>query len=125
MAALCLAAGALAVTLPLSQFTLAWMHSIEKIRWEEDWRVAGNHLVIDEARIVGSGAGMEPPPDAKLVKGVWHYKPSVAPLTQVNLAHSPFTRGYEICTKGTCTPLAKLLPGMKAIDVVSMRACGD
>jgi hypothetical protein len=124
MPGVCLAAGALAAALPLTQFTLAWTHSIEKIRWEEDWRVVAGKLVIDEARIRGSGAGMEPPPDAKLVDGVWHYKPEVPPLEEVNLAHSPFTKGYEICTAAGCTPLAKLLPGLPPIAVITLRACG-
>jgi hypothetical protein len=123
MTGICFAAGALAATLHVSQFTLAWMHSIEKIRWEEDWRVVNGKLVVDEARIVGTGAGMEPPPDAKLVAGVWHYKPAVAPLAEVDLAHSPFTKEYEVCTAGRCTSLAKLLPGLPKIAVVRMRAC--
>jgi hypothetical protein len=59
---LCLAAGALSAVLAVNAFTLSWIHSIEKIRWEEDWRIEAGALVIDEARIRGSGAGMEPPP---------------------------------------------------------------
>ena len=31
---LCVAAGGLVVTLAMESFTLAWTHSIEKIRWE-------------------------------------------------------------------------------------------
>jgi hypothetical protein len=123
MTGICLAAGALAATLHVSQFTLAWMHSIEKIRWEEDWRVVQGKLVMDEARVVGTGAGMEPPPDAKLVGGVWHYKPAVAPLSEVDLAHSPFTKDYQVCIANHCTPMAQLLPGLPRIAVVHMRAC--
>jgi hypothetical protein len=125
MSGVCLAAGALAAMLPISQFTLAWTHSIEKIRWEEDWRVVAGKLVIDEARIAGTGAGMEPPPDAKLVNGVWHYKPAVAPLAQVDLAHSPYTKEYEICAQGRCTPMSQLLRGLPPVAVVRMRACPD
>jgi hypothetical protein len=36
---LCLAAGALSAVLAINAFTLSWIHSIEKIRWEEDWRI--------------------------------------------------------------------------------------
>ena len=61
---LCLAAGAASAVLALNGFTLAWTHSIEKIHWEEDWRVEGRALVITEARIRGFGAGMEPPAGA-------------------------------------------------------------
>ena len=49
---LCVAAGGLVMTLALESFTLAWTHSIEKIRWEEDWRIDGGRLVLDR----GAGA---------------------------------------------------------------------
>jgi hypothetical protein len=71
---LCIAAGALVTTLAVESFTLAWTHSIEKTRWEEDWRLAGGRLQLVEARIRGSGAGMEPPAGAVLENGVWRYR---------------------------------------------------
>lgn len=71
------AAAGLDVSLPLQHFTLAWTHSIEKIRWEEDYRMVGTHLQLVEARIRGSGAGMEPPDGAVLKNGVWHYQPTL------------------------------------------------
>lgn len=37
----CLSAGALIVALGQGPITLGWMHSIEKIEWEEDWQRAG------------------------------------------------------------------------------------
>lgn len=40
------------------------MHSVEKVRWEEDWRIDEKGLFLTSARIVGMGAGMEPPSDA-------------------------------------------------------------
>ena len=58
MSMLCLASGALVSQLAAGAFTLAWMHSIEKIRWEEDWKIAGGELVLIEGRVRGSGAGM-------------------------------------------------------------------
>jgi len=109
---LCLSAGALAVSLSVSQFTLVWTHSIEKIRWEEDWRIEDRQLVIDSARIRGSGAGMEIPADAKLKDGVWHYRPPLAPQASLRLSHSPYTTGYDICTANGCRPLAGMLPGL-------------
>jgi hypothetical protein len=120
---ICLAAGALAATLPLSSFTLAWTHSIEKIRWEEDYRVVGTRLVLEEARIKGSGAGMEPPAGARLVNGVWHYKPELPPLEKLRLTHSPYTAGYEICAEGACQPLTGVMPGLPEIEVVEVRPC--
>ena len=70
--ALCLSASAVSAVLAINGFTLAWMHSIERVRWEEDWRFAGEQLQIVAARIKGSGAGMEPPDDAVLQGGAWH-----------------------------------------------------
>jgi hypothetical protein len=119
----CLAAGLLAAVLPLSTFTVAWNHSIEKIRWEEDYRVAAGRLVLDEARIRGSGAGMEPPPDARFEHGVWHYRPPLQPLERLRLTHSRYTAGYEICGAGRCQPLTSLLPGLPEYAVVEVTAC--
>ena len=87
------------------------MHSIEKIQWEEDWRIAGHVLVLDEARIRGSGAGMDPPDGARLEEGVWHYRVS-RELAALELAHSPYTPGYSLCADGTCQPLAGYLEGL-------------
>lgn len=121
--ALCLAAGALAATLALQGFTLAWTHSIEKTRWEEDWRVERGRLVIDEARIRGSGAGMEPPDDARLENGVWRYRPALPPQEKLRLTHSPYATGYEICIAGRCAPLAERLPGLGANAVIELAPC--
>ncbi len=120
---LCLAAGAVTATLAIESFTLAWMHSIEKIRWEEDWRIEGKTLVVGVARIRGSGAGMEPPDGAVLKNGAWHYRPKVPPQTQVRLAHSPYTAGYELCLNGTCRPLAEHLPGAENPTTIVLESC--
>jgi hypothetical protein len=120
---LCVAAGGLVVTLAMESFTLAWTHSIEKIRWEEDYRVAGTHLVLTEARVRGSGAGMEPPAGSKLVEGVWHYVPQLAPLEVLRLTHSSFAAGYEICARDRCMPLADSAPRAGNGDVIELRAC--
>jgi hypothetical protein len=121
--ALCLAAGALAASLALQSFTLAWTHSIEKIRWEEDWQVSGNRLWLVAARIRGTGAGMEPPAGAVLRDGTWHYPPAVAPLPALMLAHSPHAAGYEFCAGGACRPLAALMPGLPEDAVVEIAPC--
>jgi hypothetical protein len=120
---LCLAAGAVTATLAVESFTLAWTHSVEKVRWEEDWRIEHRMLVIDEARIRGTGAGMEPPPDAVLKDGAWHYRPKLAPLSQVRLAHSPYTAGYELCVAGRCAPLADQLRGAETLTTFVLEAC--
>jgi hypothetical protein len=120
---LCLAAGAIAASLAVESFTLTWIHSIEKIRWEEDWRIAGHALVIDEARIRGSGAGMEPPAGAVLKNGVWHYRPALPPQAVLRLTHSPHAAGYTLCAATVCQPLADLLPGIDNNAVIEIREC--
>jgi len=120
---LCLAAGAVAASLAVESFTLSWIHSIEKIRWEEDWRIEGRTLVITEARIRGSGAGMEPPEGAVLKNGVWHYRPKLLPQTVLRLTHSPHAGGYTLCTATVCRPLADLLPGIDNNTVIEIREC--
>lgn len=120
---LCLAAGAIAASLAVESFTLTWIHSIEKIRWEEDWRIAGHALVIDEARIRGSGAGMEPPAGAVLKNGVWHYRPALPPQAVLRLTHSPHAAGYTLCTATVCRPLADRLPGIDNNAVIEIRDC--
>ena len=121
MIGVCLAAGLLHASLPLSRFTLAWTHSIEKIRWEEDYRVADlspPRLILTEARILGSGAGMEPPQDAVLKNGVYHYNPHLPPLKELRLTQSPYTAGYQFCSGGRCRPLTAVLPGLKGETTV-------
>jgi hypothetical protein len=120
---LCLAAGAVAASLAIESFTLTWIHSIEKIRWEEDWRIEGRSLVITEARIRGSGAGMEPPAGSVLKGGVWHYRPQLPPQAVLRLTHSPYTAGYTLCTPIVCRPLADHLPGIENHAQIEIRPC--
>lgn len=75
MIALCLSSGALSATL-FTKFYLKLMHSVEKIRWEEEWRIENASLLLTSARVRGSGAGMEPPLDSVFRDGAWHYTPS-------------------------------------------------
>jgi hypothetical protein len=106
VAALCLVAGSLTVLVPTSRFTLAWQHSVEKVLWEEDYLVVGEWLYASGARIRGSGAGMEPPGDAVLSGGVWHYRPASRWLPELRLARSGFTPDYALCFDGRCRPLS-------------------
>ncbi|MBT0961067.1 DUF1850 domain-containing protein [Denitromonas iodatirespirans] len=119
---LCLSSDGLLRHLPGTQLTVSWMHSIEKIRWEEDWQLDDGQLVLVEARVRGSGAGMEPAPGARLIDGVWHYR---VPRREDRLAltHSPFTAGYTLCAAGQCRPLVDWLPGLPEIAWVDVRAC--
>lgn len=139
------AAPARTTVLPAATATLAWTHSIEKIRWEEDWAVAdpatstglstvtasappttGPGVTITEARIRGSGAGMEIPEGAVLRDGVWHYRPGLPPLPAVRLTQSPYVPPYTLCVAGDCRPLPGWLAGGGTIPdnaVIELRPC--
>ena len=64
---LCIAAGGSLIKAyaGITAFTLAWTHSVQKTEWEEDWQIVNTRLVIAEARVQGTGAGMEPPAEAR------------------------------------------------------------
>ena len=107
MIGLCLGmAGTVWAQLPIAGFTLAWQHSIEHIRWEEDYRVTPAGLMLGEARIKGSGAGMEPPDEAVLRDGSWHYRPELPPIAPLRLGRTPEAGDYELCVEGGCRPMS-------------------
>jgi len=124
---LVLAASAAApVFVPGERFTLAWTHSIEKVRWEEDYTVqpgpspgAAPVLRAPSARVRGSAAGMEPPADARLHGGWYHYTPRQARPEALRLTRSEFTADYELCTAGRCLPLAHWLPSDGGITLLT------
>jgi hypothetical protein len=111
------------VFVPVQRFTLAWTHSIEKVRWEEDYlvrRVNGRpELQALTARIQGSAAGMEPPEDAVLRNGWYEYQPATWSPQGLRLTRSGFTADYEWCMKGQCQPLASLLPSDGGITLLT------
>lgn len=109
-AALCIVTGAHLVTLPVNAFTLRWRHTIEKVLWEEDYLVAGDWLLLTRARIRGSGAGMDPPPDAVREGDAWSYRPSDRWRREVQLARSTIGEDYTLCVDGACRPLSALVP---------------
>lgn len=121
--ALCIAAGGVVTVLALQTFTLGWMHSIEKIRWEEDYRVEGQSLRLVEARVLGSGAGMEPPEGSRFEHGVWHYTPALPLLKELRLTHSNFTSGYDLCSAGQCKPLIAYAPAAEVGGVIEVTVC--
>jgi hypothetical protein len=106
-----------AVFVATQRFTLAWTHSIERVRWEEDYevRAASAHaapvLHAVMSRVRGSAAGMEPGPDAVLRDGWYHYRPAQREHAQLWLTRSAYTADYELCLDGAaCRPLAAWLP---------------
>jgi len=62
------------------------------------------------ARVRGSGAGMEPPPDAVLRDGWYEYRPGQSRHEALLLARSRHVPDYELCTAAAgCRPLSSLL----------------
>ena len=116
-------AAGLSFALPLPAFTLAWTHSIEKIRWEEDYLLAKGGLKLVAARIRGSGAGMEPPADAVLRDGVWHYRPAQDFVEKLRLTRSAYAADYELCRPDGCAPLAAVVGSVDAAPLVEMFTC--
>lgn len=110
------AAGLLLLT-PADHFDLAWTHSVEKIEWREEWRVEAGRLHLVRASVQGSGAGMEPPPEAVLKDGSWTWNPDRS-FAEVALARSDFTADWRLCVEGECRELPQKEKGQTLI-----RAC--
>lgn len=105
------------VFVPGERFTLAWTHSIERQRWEEDYAVRPGPqpgtavLHATAARVRGSAAGMEPPPDAQLIQGWYQYTPAETTPARLRLSRSAYVPDYERCdTVQGCLPLSHWLP---------------
>lgn len=116
---ICLLQGAKLTVIAAHAFTLAWTHTVERTGWQEDWRLEDGRLVLETARIKGSGAGMEPPDDARLVDGWWQYHPANVRLSEIHLAnHGGVAGAWRICTDGTCTalPADEASPGEYIIE---------
>ena len=118
---LCLAAGALVAALGSDEVTLGWRHSVQKTLWEEVWRETPKGLRVTEARVEGSGAGMDPPDSAKLIDGFWRWRPDLPPLSEVVLRRSGATADYRICIAGTCRAMSDYLPA--EADPVTLERC--
>lgn len=116
----CLAAGGVVVRLAAA-FTLAWTHSVQKSEWQEDWRATPSGLVLEEVRVQGSGAGMEPPEGAVLRNGFYIARPALPPQTEVLLRRSGATADWRICMDGTCREMGTLLP--PEADPVRLTLC--
>jgi hypothetical protein len=121
---LCIATAALAMGLGIDTFTLAWTHSVERTEWRERWHVQGGLLHLEEARVRGSGAGMEPAEGAVLRDGWWVYPGRLAPVAALQLAVSGATgRGWQLCTAGACIDLeAHMAAGGAAPQVIRLSA---
>ncbi len=99
----CLMVGASLLALAAPDFTLEWLHSVEKTRWRETWQITADGLHLSEAAVKGSGAGMEPGDGALLSDGWWVWQPQLAPQPTLTLATSGATgSGWLLCSGGIC-----------------------
>ena len=122
---LCLASAGIVKTLSIAAFTLAWTHSIEKVEWQEDWRLAPNGLELVQARVKGSGAGMEPPGDARLVDGWFQWRPARAPMPELVLGNSGAAGEWRLCSQGSCRTLSEIFTHPIGANVTTMRVCDN
>lgn len=117
--ALCVAVGAVVARLAVETFALAWTHSVERTVWQEEWRIDGARLVLVTARVKGSGAGMDPGPDAVAEDGWWRWQADRS-LASLTLARSRAVPDWQLCVAGGCGTLAD--PGDGTAPVV-LRPC--
>jgi hypothetical protein len=116
---LCILAAGKTTVVAATAFTLSWVHSVQKSQWEENWQVSPAGLRVIEARIRGSGAGMEPPPEAIFKDGWWIYRPNTPPQRSIALAASGATGdGWTFCANGDCQTL-----GSQQGDAIILRYC--
>ena len=101
----CLMAGAMVLALSGTGFSLHWTHSVEKTEWVEEWQVQPDGLRLVQARIKGSGAGMEPGPEAVRQDGWWVWSPGTE-VPDLHLAASGATgAGWRLCDGAMCHEL--------------------
>jgi hypothetical protein len=118
---LCILGGAGVVRLAVAAFTLSWVHSFEKTRWEEDWSVGSTGLHLLEARIESMGAGMEMPGNARFDGEWWRWQPNVPTLPQVLLRRSDaIPEGWRLCADGACRRIAD---ETETADIVTLNVC--
>jgi hypothetical protein len=120
---LCLTSAGVMKTLSLAAFTLAWTHSVEKIEWQEDWRITPQGLELIQARVKGSGAGMEPPPEARLVGGWFQWQPLRPPQPELVLGNSGAAGEWRLCHGGGCQTLSEIFSHPIGANVTTLRGC--
>ena len=121
---LCLLAAGTMRALHITAFTLAWTHSVEKIEWQEDWRVTTNGLQIVAARVKGTGAGMEPPSQARLAGGWWHWRPDRPVQPLLVLGNASAAGDWRLCGAGaSCEPLSEFLGNASQAETIVLSAC--
>jgi hypothetical protein len=120
---LCLTSAGVVKSLSIAAFTLVWTHSVEKTDWQEDWRLTPKGLELVQARVKGSGAGMEPPPEARLVGGWFQWKPARAPMPELVLGNSGVAGEWRLCSGGHCRTMSEIFGHPIGANAIKMSAC--
>jgi len=125
MAGLCLAVGAAIVALGVDAIDLRWTHSVQKTEWREHWRATEAGLMLEEAAVQSSGAGMEPGEDAVLRDGFWFWKPKLPPQQTLILTRSDYTgEDWRICiSAGNCRPVGSYFQNLPSDQAVTLKPC--
>ena len=118
MVAACLLVAGTALSLASADFTLGWTHSVERTEWREEWRVADGALRLRGSRLRGSGAGMEPGPDARLEDGWWVSGGGLTVPALALAASGATGGGWTLCADGTCRVI-----GAEAGPPVTLTPC--
>ncbi|MEC9343088.1 MAG: DUF1850 domain-containing protein [Pseudomonadota bacterium] len=119
MSGLCIFEAGKSTMLAVSAFTLSWTHSVEKTEWRERWIIKDHGMVIAEARVRGSGAGMDPGPGARLEDGWWIWHPTSPPVSSLALANSGATQSHwTLCAGDRCLEI-----GTEAEEPTLLKAC--
>lgn len=84
---------------------------------------AGLELVL--ARVKGTGPGMEPPPEARLVNGWFQWAPEQAPMPEVALGNSDAAGEWRLCHEGRCRTLSEIVGHPIGANVTTMSVCKD
>ncbi|MGQ7790938.1 DUF1850 domain-containing protein [Faunimonas sp. B44] len=109
MTGFCLAGGGAAAKVAALAFSLSWTHTIERTEWSERWEVRPDGLVVVEASVATSGAGMEPPDGARLAGGRYVWQPAVPPLPELVLRRAAEAGDWTLCAAGRCDSLGTWL----------------
>ncbi len=117
----CLAVGAALLMLTTPDFQLSWTHSVERVEWQEDWRIHDHALSLTAARVRGSGAGMEPGENAQFRDGWWEWPGDLRVPALVLAASGATGAGWTLCANGECLDL-----GAQSGEPIVLKPCeGD
>lgn len=120
MTAACLALGTLLLPLADLVVTLSWTHSVERVQWVETWKVGATDLTLLRSALKGSGAGMEPGPDARLEEGWWITTAEMSVPRLVLAASGATVSAWQLCADGACREL-----GGSAGDPITLAPCEE